>query len=192
MPKRAASVVLAAALAITMMPANAIAYGAEAASTSSDAAQASSASDVQAASSSADAQRPGDVVSQDHPIESASSASESAASSASSAAASSIVAATVAVEQPAADGEASDNDRSGDNDGVDIVSASVQLGAPATIVTCSGLQFAVDEAARTATLVGIGSTALAGQLVVPAEITIGNASYSVTNISAKNAAGGGF
>ena len=74
---------------------------------------------------------------------------------------------------------------------VDIVSASVKLGASSTIIGSNGLSFSVDEAAHTATLVGIANNALAGELAIPAEVSAGYVAYKVTNISAKGTVGGG-
>lgn len=192
MPTRAASVVLAAALAFTLMPADAIAYGAENAPASSDMVQAApAASDAQAAESGEAAERSSEVVSAEHPINDTpdANANGAAADSASSAeaASSAIVAKTVPVQQAA-------QNASGEQDpteGVDIVSASVQLANAPTVTAARGMQFALDNERHTATLVGIANSTLQGQLDVPAELQAAGATYTVTNIGTRNVAGGG-
>lgn len=192
MPMRAASVVLTAALAFTLMPADAIAYGAENAPASSDTAQAAPApSDAQAAESGDTAERPSEVVSVDHPINDTPGANASAAAaegaSSAEAASSAIVAKTVPVQQA----EQGSNGEQDPTEGVDIVSASVQLANAPTVTAVRGMQFALDNERHTATLVGIANSTLQGQLVVPAEVQAAGTTYTVTNIGTQNVAGGG-
>lgn len=172
---------MALALAVGLMPAQAlsnIAVAAEAGSETSSAAQ------------QAPAAQPDTIVTETVKLEGGASegANAPAEDAAAPAAGSAQQTATAPVAASAANSAAAS--ASGADGSVDIVSASIKLEAEAeaTLVSYGGLSFALDEAARTAALVGIASSALEGELTIPAEISTSAGTYKVTAV---NSSGGG-
>lgn len=173
MPTRVVSVVLAATLAITMMPADSIALGLEQASSASDNAEAT---DSTASSEQTAAVRSSGVISSDHPIRKATDAAlqEDVADSADSADRS------AAIQEGAPSAQ----------DGIEIVSASVQLGEDASaLISYNGLTYLQDADSATVALVGWSGVAPEGALQIPAQIVYNEQTYTVTAIEN---AGGGF
>ena len=122
----------------------------------------------------------------------ASSASQQSAASSDAVAQSSASAVQKPEDAPLVSStSASESATATERDEIDIVSASVQLGAAHTVVTCGGMSFAVDDATGTAALVSIANSSLAGELVIPESISTGDAAYAVTSIGTQTVAGGG-
>lgn len=203
MPKRAISVVLAAVLACTLMPSASLAYAAEDARSSSAAAgeaQTQSTNDAEGvgaseggvAPESADAVGSENTAANGEAADSATSTtSDAAASGAADAASDGNTARPQTItESRALTATDTAQDGAAQTAAVERVTANVALGQQAgALFTYNGLTYEVVSADRAeAALVGLSSTTLEGALEVPAQVSDGAATYTVSAV--KNCGGG--
>ena len=172
---------LALALAVGLMPAQALTTMAVA---------------DEGAPQSTPAEQPEQIVAQTVKLDGAQASAASSASLQSGASSDAVAQSSASAVQKPEDAplvsstSASESATATERDEIDIVSASVQLGAAHTVVTCGGMSFAVDDTTGTAALVSIANSSLAGALVIPESISTGDAAYAVTSIGTQNVAGG--
>ena len=167
MPKRVISSMLAAVLAITLIPSDVLpeAYAA------SPEASASASDDAQANASAADAAKDTDASSQSSDAQQTSSASDEQ------------MARPVAVTNSTEPLNA--NAAKSDKSDVERVRATVSLnsGDAQTLFSFAGLNYAANADGKTATLVGVANTSLEGDITIPSEVVSNGITYAVTNIS---------
>ncbi len=157
---------LALALAVGLMPAQALTTMAVA---------------DEGAPQSTPAEQPEQIVAQTVKLDGAQASSSEEGAKDVDAASSSSASAEAQASDAAA--SASPASSSSERDEVDIVSASVSLGAKATLITCNGLSFSIDPDEQTAALVGVSNSELQGELAIPSEVASAGVSYKVAAVN---------
>lgn len=201
--KRVVMPLLACALAVGLLPANVIAFAQENAaqiinetvslnadqsSNGSASAESGNASSVDAAASDAAASTSDPVAADQDAAVQADATGDAQVSTSDSA---SSVGASSSANMAAATSVTGGYTTSS----IERISADVPVDAASTTVVGNveyeGLTYRINTDGATATLVGLGSTAPKGDIVIPAQIASGNQLYTVTNIRSTQKLGGG-
>lgn len=86
--------------------------------------------------------------------------------------------------QPAPDDQsaADDQDRNANTVPTSQITTSVDISVKSSVLLVEGLEYAVDRAAQTASLIGCYDKNLTGDLVIPSTISDGTATYKVVSL----------